>query len=132
MISKESVLYSILGEKCPRCHEGDLFVYKNPYHKLAFRKMHSNCSVCGQPSEPEPGFYQGAMYASYGVSAGISFLAGGLLLLTNLSAETVLIILSVLLLILLPWIFRVSRMIWLNIFVGYKPEKIDRRIKSAP
>jgi hypothetical protein len=127
MLSKDSVLYSVLAEKCPRCHEGDLFVYKNPYHKLAFRKMHSNCPVCGQPSEPEPGFYQGAMYASYGVSLAIAFFLGGLLLLTNLTAEAILIIVSLVLVALLPWIFRVSRMIWLNIFVSYKPGVLKQR-----
>jgi uncharacterized protein (DUF983 family) len=127
MIPKESVLYSIIHEKCPRCHEGDLFVNKNPYYKLAFRKMYSNCKVCGQPTEPEPGFYQGAMYASYGVSLAICFVLGGIMLLTNLSAEAILISLCVVLILLLPWIFRVSRMIWLNIFIRYNPKVVQHK-----
>jgi uncharacterized protein (DUF983 family) len=122
MIPKESMFYSIVFEKCPRCHEGDLFVHRNPYHKLAFRKMHERCSVCGQPSEPEPGFYQGAMYASYAVSVAICFVLGGVLLFTSLSAETILVSLFVILILLLPWIFRVSRMLWLNLFIKYRPE----------
>jgi uncharacterized protein (DUF983 family) len=124
MISKESKLYSILYNKCPRCHEGDLFVYKNPYTKLAFKKMYSKCPLCGQPTEPEPGFFQGAMYVSYGVSVGICFVFGGLLLFTNLQAEVILAILFAILIILLPWIFRVSRMIWLNLFISYKPQAL--------
>jgi hypothetical protein len=122
MISKESKLYSILYNKCPRCHEGDLFVYKNPYTKLAFKKMYDRCPVCNQATEPEPGFFQGAMYASYGVSVAICFFFGGILLFTPLKAETILIILFAVLIILLPWIFRISRMIWLNIFISYKPQ----------
>ncbi|HYG40034.1 MAG TPA: DUF983 domain-containing protein [Cytophagales bacterium] len=121
MIPKESRLYSIVHSKCPRCHEGEIFIYKNPYTKLAFRRIHDTCSVCGQPFEPEPGFFQGAMYVSYAVSVALCFAIGGILLLTDLTPETILIIMSVILFLLLPVIFRVSRLIWLNLFIGYKP-----------
>jgi uncharacterized protein (DUF983 family) len=124
MISEKSIFYSILLDKCPRCHQGDLFVYKNPYTKLAFRKMHAHCNVCGQASEPEPGFYQGAMYASYAVSIVVCCLVGVPLLFTAFSPESILMILSLVLIILIPWIFRVSRMIWLNLFVRYRPEVV--------
>lgn len=121
MISKGSKIYSIIHSKCPRCHKGDIFVSKNPYKKLAFRKIHDRCNVCGQPYEPEPGFFQGAMYVSYAVTVAICFVIGGILLLTNLSGEAILIILGIILIILLPVNFRVSRLIWMNMFITYRP-----------
>jgi uncharacterized protein (DUF983 family) len=126
MISKRSRLYSVVNGKCPRCHEGDIFVYKNPYKKLAFKKMYEKCSVCGQAYEPEPGFYQGAMYTSYAVSVAICFVLGGLLLLTSLKAEVILGILFFVLLLLMPVIFRISRLIWLNLFIGYNPKVLNQ------
>lgn len=130
MIPKESRLYSVVYGKCPRCHEGDVFLFKNPYHKLAFKKTYSHCNVCGQAYEPEPGFFQGAMYVSYAVSVAICFVIGGLLLFTDLKAEVILIILCVVLLILLPVTFRISRLIWMNLFIGYKPPQLRHNPSS--
>ena len=37
-------------------------------------EMPKECSVCGQATEPEPGFYYGAMFLSY-IGTGFTYLA---------------------------------------------------------
>jgi uncharacterized protein (DUF983 family) len=56
---------ALLQGKCPRCRQGDIFAY--PITKISrFNQMNEYCPSCGLRLEPEPGFYQGAMYVSYG------------------------------------------------------------------
>ena len=72
MAFKGTKLYSILGQKCPRCQEGPLFINKNPYKLKNWDKMHSDCPVCELHYEREPGFFQGAMYVSYALGVALS------------------------------------------------------------
>jgi glucan phosphoethanolaminetransferase (alkaline phosphatase superfamily) len=84
--------------------------------------MHEHCEHCGQAFEPEPGFYQGAMYVSYGLSLGVSFVMGILLMFVfDVNLWIASLVFTLFLLGLLPVIFRVSRVIWLNLFVSYRP-----------
>ena len=84
--------------------------------------MHANCHHCRQSFDPEPGFYQGAMYVSYALTLGITFPVGLLLLFVlNVNLFVVLGVLTFLLLVLLPVIFRLSRLVWLHLFIRYRP-----------
>ena len=117
------MIMSILKGKCPRCRKGDLFVDKNPYHLKRLSVMHENCSCCKQPFEPEPGFYYGAMYVSYGLSVGVFIVNFVLFALFFPLPPLVFVLLNtVVLLLLWPVFFRLARIIYLNIFVGYDPE----------
>jgi len=49
--------------RCPKCGEGCVF--------LSFFKMRDECAVCGLSFYPESGYYAGAMYLNYGLSAAI-------------------------------------------------------------
>jgi uncharacterized protein (DUF983 family) len=124
MIGKGSKLYSVLHGVCPRCQEGKVFRF-TPYKQLDFAGMNDRCSVCGLAFEPEPDFYQGAMYVSYGLSTGL-FLGIGVVLLFYLELGYVVTFSAILLVSigLLPFLFRVSRLVWLNLFVRYGP--LDR------
>lgn len=59
-----NVFSSIWNYKCPKCRKGDLFIkpfdFKNPLN------MNEKCAHCEQRFEPEPGYYFGAMFISYG------------------------------------------------------------------
>ncbi len=58
---------ALLRLRCPRCHAGPLFTH--PATSLRhFDEMPPACPVCRQTYEPEPGFYYGAMYVSFGFS----------------------------------------------------------------
>ena len=121
-MNKKSKLYSIVHETCPRCHEGKVFKYKSAYQSLSFGKLNERCAYCGQNFDPEPGFYQGAMYVSYGLSLALSFAIGFLMTMVfNAPMWQVGVVLVIVLLVLMPPVFRISRMIWLNRFVNYHP-----------
>lgn len=116
-----SLLYSIIMAKCPRCREGNMFPAGTLYSSK-FANMHPSCSCCGQTFEPEPGYYYGAMYVSFGLSTGI-FLA--VLLVLSLLVEeitTAMMLTAVLVIVigLLPVLFRLSRALWINIFIRYE------------
>ena len=62
---QRSLLTAIGQGRCPRCREG--FIFKYPLVQLRkFSEMNASCPSCEASFEPEPGFYFGAMYVSYG------------------------------------------------------------------
>lgn len=121
---KDTKLYSILFNKCPKCHVGDFFIDKHSYNLKTFVDMPSNCSHCKELFNKEVGFYYGAMYVSYGLNiamgVGVFILT---VLLLNLSLITFLVLYSLLVVILFPWMMRKSRIVYINIFVHYDKTK---------
>jgi hypothetical protein len=106
---------------CPHCQEGKVFKYA-PFKKIDFTQMHTHCVHCRQAFEPEPDFYQGAMYVSYGLSRALFMFVGVFMLFyLELGYIVTFSIMGVIAILSLPLIFRVSRLIWLNIFVNYRP-----------
>jgi len=123
MFGKGSKLYSIAKLKCPRCHEGDLFENNNLLGYRKMSKMHEQCPVCKQAYEPEPGYYYGAMFVSYGLTAGPTLALIGIMMLFS-EEITLWMFMGALLLSLLlfmPTLFKLSRAIWINFFVRYDP-----------
>ena len=121
MMKKGSKIYSIVHRKCPRCHEGDLFIDRNPYHLKKLGEMPENCPVCGQSFSPEPGFYFGASYVSYGITIAIMvpiFVLNYLIL--KIPFDTLLFSIIGLIVLLAPIIYILSRSIWINFFVSYE------------
>ncbi len=116
----------ILGNRCPKCGQGDLFVHGNAYNLKHTAKMHAACPSCGEDLEREPGFYFGAAYVSYALTVALwiallvalkcfdawgwmefgMFTHPGTFLLTG----------TTLLVVLLPLIYRLSRSIWIAMF----------------
>ncbi len=63
------MLTSTLTCRCPRCREGKLF--QHPVTIIRFKRnmmMNKECTVCGQASEIEVGFYYGTSYVSYAMT----------------------------------------------------------------
>jgi len=118
---KQSALYSIVNNKCPKCHEGNFFETNNPYKLSRFDKMPHNCPVCNEDFERETGFYYGAMYVSYGLT--VAFGVGVFLLVSVLlgyDVVTFLVTFGVLQVVLMPVFYRMARLVWINFFVKYK------------
>lgn len=116
-------MLAIVKGKCPRCRKGDLFVYSNPYNLKNMSKIHDNCKCCGQTFIPEPGFYYGAMYVSYGLGVGIFAINFVLFaLLFPLPAWLFITVNTIVLLMFWPLFFRLARTIYLSLFVKYDPE----------
>ena len=86
-------------------------------------EMQERCSHCKTKYKIEPSFFYGAMYVSYAV--GIAFAVAAFVisfLLLKASIITAFISIVITLVVFLPVIIRLSRNIWINIFIGYDPE----------
>ena len=118
---KRSWLYSIFLVKCPRCREGSMFPAGTLYSRK-FADMYPQCPCCGQNFEPEPGYYYGAMYVSFGISTGIflSVLFGLSFFVQELTLGMVMATIGIIVIGLLPVMFRLSRAIWIHIFIRYE------------
>jgi uncharacterized protein (DUF983 family) len=121
--------------KCPRCREGDMFLNKNPYVFKETMKMHSYCTVCGQPLNIEVGFYYGSSYISYAFSVGwsaLTFAAWWWTIGFSLYDDRIFYWLAfnaVSLVALQPYLMRVSRTGWLAIFVRYDRDWRIHKVK---
>jgi hypothetical protein len=83
--------------------------------------MNTECPHCGVRLEPEPGFYQGAMYVSYGFTVTFIAIIGGILyLLWNPGEWTYILIIIGVMVLLAPLNYRYSRIIYLYLFGGLK------------
>ena len=123
MLKKGNKLYSIFKFKCPRCHEGDLFKSK-AYDIKNFQKMHDKCPHCQMRYMSEPSFFDGAMYISYAMQVALIITVFTALNILGFEALGLIIGLSVFLaLIFIPITFRLSRSIYINLFVKYNPKK---------
>ena len=119
---------SVMSCRCPRCREGKLFKYPTNFLWKNNMVMNNTCPVCGQATEIEVGFYYGTSYVSYALTVALS--------VATLIAWWVIVGLSiddnrffywigfnaVFLIILQPWLMRLSRSLWISWFVKYDPD----------
>lgn len=124
MLKKGSKLYSILTGSCPNCQQENMYQDSNPYHLSKISDMNKRCGHCNTQYKIEPSFFYGAMFVSYAVGVAIGilvFIISYVFLKTELSTSFIAIIISQI--IFLPIIFRISRNIWINIFIHYGENK---------
>ncbi len=120
MFKKGTKLYSIFKGTCPKCHEESMYTNKNPYILSEALSMNEKCSNCSTKYKIEPSFFYGAMYVSYGV--GIAFAVAAFVIshfVFNASLNYLFISIVITLIAFMPIIMRVSRNIWINIFMSY-------------
>lgn len=111
---------ALLQGKCPRCYRGDIFAF--PIRRIPkFNAMNSNCQHCNVSFEPEPGFYQGAMYVGYGITvACITILTLFLYVFGNPSEWVYIGVVVVFMIFVAPVNYRYSRILYLYFFGGIK------------
>ena len=124
MLKKGSKLYSIFNNKCPKCHEGDFYVDKNPFHLKKILKIYKKCDKCDLKYMIEPSFYHGAMYVSYGLSVATSIAIVIISTLLGFQLISSFIAVFIGLIIFTPFMLKLSRIIYINMFVNY-----DKKIK---
>ena len=120
MIGKGNKIYSILFGACPKCHQESMYVDKNPYHIADVLKIYDHCTHCNTKYRMEPSFFYGSMYVSYGV--GIAFAVTAFIVsfvLFETSLVTAFIAIVATLITFMPIIMRLSRNIWINLFMSY-------------
>ncbi len=93
--------------RCPICGEGQLFP--------GFFRTLDQCPVCGSRIEREPGFFLGAIYFNYGLTALITLVGYGILRIgVGLPSRTVMAI-TIAFVVLFPiWFHRYARSLWLG------------------
>jgi len=131
MCKKGSKLNSIIKGSCPRCQGENMYESKNAFNIFTATKMKETCSNCGLRYMIEPAFFYGAMYVSYGVGIGfgaIAFVITKMFLETSLMTSFIAIVAT--LVIFYGIIMRISRNIWINIFVPYSPNVRGKSVKG--
>ena len=131
---KPNFLWSMITMRCPRCRRGEMFKNTRPYKKLKLSyilDMYDTCPVCSQKFDLEPGFWYGTGYISYGLFilfSAVTFILWWIFIGISVDDNRVLfwlLINSVVIIILQPWFMRLSRVVYLNIFVKYN-ENYDK------
>ena len=128
ILKKGNKLYSILTGKCPKCHHELMYETKNAYQLSQTLKMHERCGHCQTKYKIEPSFFYGSMYVSYGVGIAFSIVA---FLLTFILFESSLVVSFIAIVCTLigfmPVIMRLSRNIWINLFMSYDAELAKKK-----
>ena len=120
-------LYSILFGVCPKCHGESMYVEKNPYKISDILKINERCSQCHTRYRMEPSFFYGSMYVSYGVGVAFAvaaFVISFLIFESSIGIAFLSIIIT--LVVLMPVIMRLSRNIWINLFMSYDETLANR------
>jgi len=120
MFKKGSKLYSIFNNKCPKCQEGDFFINSSPFKIKNNIKIYEKCSNCGLKYMIEPSFFYGAMYVSYALTVAFAIAIFVICHLVSLSLITTLIAIVISLVVLTPITMRISRILYINMFVHFE------------
>ncbi len=127
MLKKGSKLYSILTGTCPKCQNESMYVNKNPYIISETMKMHEHCGYCGLKYKMEPNFFFGAMYVSYGLAVFLGMVIFGIaMFIFKKDMQFSFISIVIGLILLMPWITRLSRNIYINLFISYNKNAAKR------
>lgn len=115
------LLRSMWVYNCPRCRKSPLFI--SPFNIGAPLSMHKRCEYCDLNFEPEPGYYFGAMFISYGISAvffltiaAIAYFAFGL------GVKGIMTLIIFIGIICFIKILRLSRSVWIHIMTRYQAD----------
>ncbi|MAX69275.1 MAG: DUF983 domain-containing protein [Flavobacteriales bacterium] len=123
LINKGNKLYSIIYNYCPRCQTEKFWPENNPYKNIFVNNRGDigSCKNCNLKYEIEPGFWYGAMYVSYGLTVFIATLVWLIINAFNKDIDIFfqIFIISFSLIFLLPVVYFLSRLIWINLFVSY-------------
>jgi|TARA_B110000902_G_scaffold42794_1_gene46809 hypothetical protein len=125
LLSKGSKLYSILFNKCPKCHTSNFWASDNPFKNMFFSTENSckTCENCSLDYELEIGFWYGSMYVSYAISVAVMLLFWSLttFLFSTITTFNEILIIVIAIILVSPLNYHVSRLIWINFFVKYIP-----------
>jgi len=123
MLKKGSKLNSILTGSCPKCQKESMYSDKNPLHLTKVLKMNDHCSHCGLKYQIEPSFFYGAMYVSYGLNVAVgiaAFIVSFVFFGVTIEQSFLAIVIS--LIVLFPFVLRLSRNLYINMFISYDPK----------
>jgi uncharacterized protein (DUF983 family) len=102
-------VWAMLRQRCPRCRRGRMF--------RGLMTMNDPCPVCGLIFQREEGYFLGAMYVSYVLSAAflVAFYFTAAALLPDWNGVAVALIALLPYLPLMPLVYRYSRAVWVHV-----------------
>lgn len=120
MQHKPDIIYSIFTCRCPGCRTHSMFIGKT-FDFKNLGKVYKTCPNCGTDLYIEIGFYWGAMYLAWGFSAMFA-IAQFLLyhIVFGFEFRTIIILFVLIQLLVSPYIYRLSKSVWVHIVVRYK------------
>jgi hypothetical protein len=133
---KPNFFWSLFTMKCPRCRRGHMFTNNNSWNLKKVFSMHKRCPECGQPYELEVGFWYGTGFVSYGLSIVftiISFVAWYISIGMSVRDNRFFWWMGInilMLIVLQPWLMRLSRVVYLYFFVKYDPGYKQTSVKT--
>ena len=132
MFSKGSKMYSIMNFKCPQCQEGE-FLVSTVYDLSKVGDIKEHCDQCGLKYAKEPGFYYGAMYVAYalGVALFVTLWVSFNLFFDNVSVGFQIGAIILATVLLAPYLYALSKIIWANMFIKYDKHALDKRKAGA-
>ena len=98
---------AIVRLRCPRCAAGPIFA--------SLFRMNSRCPVCALEFEREQGYFVGAMYFSYALAIAAVLPVVVAMVLLGYGAAPIYIVSCLMLVVLAPFLFRYSRVIWIHL-----------------
>jgi len=123
----KTVLGKIVKMRCPHCGKGHLFANEAAFSFSKLGQVKSECSECSTNFNPEPGFYFGAAYVSWGLTVAmwVAILIGlktldafGVLEFGFLTHPKTFLLTGVgFTIVLFPILFKLSRSIWASSFI---------------
>ena len=115
-----TIYFRSLRLRCPVCGQTKLF--RGPF------RMHTHCSHCQIKFEREPGFFLGAIYFNYGLTAVLALIGFMVLTLTRWLPRDQTFWGTLAFTVIFPvWYFRYARSLWLGFdhFWDPRPEGSD-------
>ena len=120
MLKKGLKINSILTGSCPRCQKESMYLDQNLLHFSKLLKMKEKCGHCGLRYQIEPSFFYGAMYVSYGLNVVLMIMVFLIsFFVFEAKVGTTFIAIIAVLGIMFPFVMRLSRNIYINMFVSY-------------
>jgi uncharacterized protein (DUF983 family) len=109
-------LWAALRQRCPRCLRGRVFA--------GLTRMNEHCPICALKFGREPGYFLGAMYISYGLAIPVLALLAWLVqvvVLPTWPLHWTLLVGMLPFVLLVPAIFRYSRVFWMHLDRSINP-----------
>lgn len=110
------VYKKVVEGKCPKCEKGKIFSSKGNIFLLQTPKMNEKCSNCNYSFEREPGYFLGAFYVSYGMTVFELMVLYFILQFFIVNVGAIISLMLITLILLSFFNFRVSRLMWIQMF----------------
>lgn len=119
---KPNVFIALFKKRCPSCRKGQVFENRWIFPLGQLVKMKPKCEVCGQKMVSEQNNGGGINYALTVIIFMLNFIwyhvIFGLSYKDN-SVETCLLVSTIVVLLMQPWLMRMSRMLYLYFYVPF-------------